>query len=331
MRVLITGITGFVGSHFAEHALDQGVEVYGSYRWRSKTENIDHLGAKIHLVEGDLRDVSSVQHVLEASQPDAIIHLAAQSFVGSSWQAPAETLITNIGAQVNLLEAIRQRPQKPRFLVVGSSEEYGAVYESELPITEDNPLRPLSPYAVSKVAQDLLGYQYFKSYRLPIVRTRAFNHEGPRRGDVFVTSNFARQIAEIEAGLREPIIHVGNLKTKRDYTDVRDIVHGYWLLLERGEPGEVYNLCSGSAWESARSSSSSLAKPGFGPSPCARTPPGFGLPMCPCSSEMVGASSGQWAGNRPDHSRRPCATCSTIGDGTARSNANWPSSFRRRA
>lgn len=249
MRVLITGITGFVGSHFAEYALEQGVEVYGSYRWRSKTENIDHLGGKIHLVECDLRDVSSVQHVLEASRPDAIIHLAAQSFVGSSWQAPAETLLTNIGAQVNLLEAIRQRPKKPRFLVVGSSEEYGAVYESELPITEDNPLRPLSPYAVSKVAQDLLGYQYFKSYGLPIVRTRAFNHEGPRRGDVFVTSNFARQIAEIEAGLREPVLHVGNLKTKRDYTDVRDIVHGYWLLLERGEPGEVYNLCSGSAWE----------------------------------------------------------------------------------
>src|SRR5262245_41689098 len=249
MRVLITGITGFVGSHFAEHALDQGVEVYGSYRWRSKTENIDHLGAKIHLVEGDLRDVSSVQHVLEASQPDAVIHLAAQSFVGSSWQAPAETLITNIGAQVNLLEAIRQRPRKPRFLVVGSSEEYGAVYESELPITEDNPLRPLSPYAVSKVAQDLLGYQYFRSYGLHIVRSRAFNHEGPRRGDVFVTSNFARQIAEIEAGLREPVIRVGTLKTKRDYTDVRDIVRGYWQLLERGEPGEVYNLCSGKAWE----------------------------------------------------------------------------------
>src|SRR5215475_5534735 len=200
MRVLITGITGFVGSHFAEHALEQGVEVYGSYRWRSKTENIDHLAGRIRL------------------------------------------------AQVNLLEAVRQRSGRPRFLVVGSSEEYGAVFESELPITEDSPLRPLSPYAVSKVTQDLLGYQYFKSYRLPIVRSRAFNHEGPRRGDVFVTSNFARQIAEIEAGLREPVIHVGTLKTKRDFSDVRDIVRGYWLLLERGEPGEVYNLCSGKAW-----------------------------------------------------------------------------------
>jgi len=248
MRVLITGITGFVGSHFAEHALEQGVEVYGSYRWRSKTENIDHLAGRIRLVEGDLRDLSSVQHLLEASRPDAIIHLAAQSFVGSSWQAPAETLLTNTLAQVNLLEAVRQRSGRPRFLVVGSSEEYGAVFESELPITEDSPLRPLSPYAVSKVTQDLLGYQYFKSYRLPIVRSRAFNHEGPRRGDVFVTSNFARQIAEIEAGLREPVIHVGTLKTKRDFSDVRDIVRGYWLLLERGEPGEVYNLCSGKAW-----------------------------------------------------------------------------------
>jgi GDP-4-dehydro-6-deoxy-D-mannose reductase len=249
MRILITGITGFVGSHLAEYALAQGVEVCGSYRWRSKTENIEHLRDRLQLVECDLRDLSSVQHLLEVAQPDAIAHLAAQSFVGSSWQAPAETLLTNIGAQVNLLEAVRQRARKPRFLVVGSSEEYGAVEESELPITEDNPLRPLSPYAVSKVGQDLLGYQYFKSYGLPIVRSRAFNHEGPRRGDVFVTSNFARQIAEIEVGLREPVIHVGNLTTRRDYTDVRDIVQGYWLLLERGEPGVVYNLCSGKAWE----------------------------------------------------------------------------------
>ena len=122
------------------------------------------------------------------------------------------------------------------------------VYEDELPIRETNPLRPLSPYAVSKVAQDLMGYQYFKSYGLSIVRTRAFNHTGPRRGDVFVESNVAKQVAEIEAGLCEPIVHVGDLKPRRDFSDVRDIVRGYWLLLERGEPGEVYNLCSGRAW-----------------------------------------------------------------------------------
>jgi GDP-4-dehydro-6-deoxy-D-mannose reductase len=249
MRVLITGITGFVGSHFAEWALTQGAEVFGSLRWRSKTENIDHLLDRVHLIESDLRDLSSVQHLLEASQPDYIIHLAAQSFVAASWQTPAETLTTNSICQVNLLEAIRTTHRRPpRFLVIGSSEEYGLVHEDELPIRETNPLRPLSPYAVSKVTQDLMGYQYFKSYGLPIVRTRAFNHEGPRRGDVFVTSNFARQIAEIEAGRRDRVVLVGNLKARRDYTDVRDIVRGYWLLLEQGEPGEVYNLCSGGAW-----------------------------------------------------------------------------------
>jgi GDP-4-dehydro-6-deoxy-D-mannose reductase len=249
MRILITGITGFVGSHFAEFALAQGLDVYGSCRWRSKTENIDHLRHRIHLIESDLRDLSSVQNLLELSAPDFIVHLAAQSYVAVSWHTPAETLNTNSISQVNLLEAIRaRRNTPPRFLVIGSSEEYGLVYEDELPISETNALRPLSPYAVSKVTQDLMGYQYFKSYGLPIVRTRAFNHEGPRRGDVFVTSNFARQIAEIEAGRREPVLLVGNLRARRDYTDVRDIVRGYWRLLEDGEPGEVYNLCSGRAW-----------------------------------------------------------------------------------
>ncbi|MBI4635700.1 MAG: GDP-mannose 4,6-dehydratase [Candidatus Rokubacteria bacterium] len=248
MRLLITGITGFVGSYLAELALEQGLEVCGSCRWRSKTENIEHIRHRIRLIDCDLRDQSSVQNLLDVASPDYIAHLAAQSFVAASWQAPAETFNTNVISQVNLLEALRARRSRARFLVIGSSEEYGTVYEDELPIRETNPLRPLSPYAVSKVAQDLMGYQYFKSYGMPIVRTRAFNHEGPRRGDVFVTSNFARQIAEIEAGHREPVIEVGNLKSRRDYTDVRDVVRGYWLLLERGEPGDVYNLCSGKAW-----------------------------------------------------------------------------------
>jgi GDP-4-dehydro-6-deoxy-D-mannose reductase len=168
--------------------------------------------------------------------------------VGVSWHAPAETLQTNIISQVNLLEALRGLKMSPRFLAAGSSEEYGLVLDGELPIKESNPLRPLSPYAVSKVTQDMMAYQYFKSYGLPIIRTRAFNHEGPRRGDVFVTSNFARQVSEIEAGLREPVVYVGDLTPRRDYSDVRDIVRGYWLLLERGEPGEVYNLCSGRSW-----------------------------------------------------------------------------------
>jgi GDP-4-dehydro-6-deoxy-D-mannose reductase len=248
MRVLITGISGFVGSYMAEHALAQGALVFGSARWRSNTENIDHLRSRITLIESDLRDLFSVRTLLEIVSPTHVVHLAAQSFVGASWQAPAETLSTNILAQVNLLEGLRGLKMAPRFLVVGSSEEYGLVEPHELPIRETNPLRPLSPYAVSKVAQDMMGYQYWRSYGLPIVRTRAFNHEGARRGDVFVTSNFARQVAEIEAGLREPFVNVGDLTPRRDYSDVRDIVRGYWLLLERGEPGEVYNLCSGRSW-----------------------------------------------------------------------------------
>ena len=248
MRLLITGITGFVGSHMAEYALSQGAEVFGSARWRSRTENIEHLRAKIQLVECDLRDPASVRRLLTTASPTHLIHLAAQSFVGTSWHTPGETLSTNTVCQVNLLEGIRELKVVPRFLVIGTSEEYGLVHADEVPIKETNPLRPLSPYAVSKVAQDLMGYQYFKSYGFPIMRTRAFNHEGPRRGEVFVTSNFAKQVAEIEAGLREPTIFVGDLTPKRDYSDVRDIVRGYWLLLERGEPGEVYNLCSGRSW-----------------------------------------------------------------------------------
>jgi len=176
MRILITGITGFVGSYMAEFALAQGAEVLGSMRWRSKTDNIDHLRSKITLIESDLRDLSSVRALLETSNPTHVIHLAAQSFVGASWKTPAETLITNILSQVNLLEGLRGLKLSPRCLVVGSSEEYGLVTEDELPIRETNPLRPLSPYAVSKVGQDLMGYQYWKSYGLPIVRSRAFNH-----------------------------------------------------------------------------------------------------------------------------------------------------------
>jgi GDP-4-dehydro-6-deoxy-D-mannose reductase len=248
MRLLITGVTGFVGSHMAEYAIAQRAEVFGSMRWRSRSENIDHLRGQIHLVECDLRDSASVRRLFAAATPTHVIHLAAQSFVGSSWHMPAETISNNTLGQVNLLEVIREMEIPPRFLVIGTSEEYGLVRPDEVPITETNPLRPLSPYAVSKVAQDMMGFQYFQSYRLPIMRSRAFNHEGPRRGEVFVTSNFAKQIAEIEAGLREPVVFVGDLKPRRDYSDVRDIVRGYWTLLEHGEPGEVYNLCSGRSW-----------------------------------------------------------------------------------
>lgn len=248
LRILITGITGFVGSHLAEYALARGgVEVFGTVRWRSRMENVEGILPDINLVDCDLRDSVAVRKCLTDIKPDYIFHLAAQSYVPASWNAPEETLTTNIISELNLLEAMRDADREIRIQVAGSSEEYGLVFEDEAPIKETNPLRPLSPYAVSKVAQDMLAYQYNRSYGLFTVRTRAFNHEGPRRGHVFVTSNFARQIAWIEKGKKEPVIEVGNLSARRDFTDVRDVVKAYWLSLEKGEPGEVYNIGSGKA------------------------------------------------------------------------------------
>jgi len=244
-KVLITGIAGFAGSHLAEYCLTKDAEVFGTVRWRSNMDNIDRIKDKLHLLDCDIRDASSVSSVLEETRPDYIFHLAAQSFVPTSWSAPAETLTTNILGELNIFEAIRKLDINPRVQIACSSEEYGLVYEDEVPIKETNQLRPLSPYGVSKVAQDLLGYQYHQSYGLHIIRTRAFNHEGARRGSVFVISNFAKQIAEIEFGIRKPVIKVGNLDSLRDFTDVYDMVRAYWLALEKGEPGDVYNISSG--------------------------------------------------------------------------------------
>ena len=248
-RVLVTGVTGFAGSHLVDYMLSRGdSEIFGIQRWRSRTENIEHFQDRITLLECDLRDASSTRDALEAVRPDWIFHLAAQSFVPTSWSAPSESLTTNVLGQVNLFEAVRRLGLHCRIQIACSSEEYGMVYASEIPIREANPLRPLSPYAVSKVAQDLLGYQYWMSWKLDCVRTRGFNHEGPRRGPVFVASDFAKQIADIEKEKRPPVMNVGNLEAKRDFTDVRDIVRAYWLALEKCDAGEVYNICSGRAW-----------------------------------------------------------------------------------
>ena len=247
MRALITGITGFAGSHLAAFLLSEHpeVEVFGTYRWRSRRENIGEIEGSVKLIEADLRDYSSVHAMLEEYRPDFIFHLAAQSFVPSSWTGPNETLTTNIVGQTNLFEAILRLKIDPVVQIACSSEEYGLVLPDEVPIKESNPLRPLSPYAVSKVAQDMMGYQYHQSYGLKAIRTRGFNHTGPRRGDVFVTSNFARQLALIEAGQRDPVIRVGNLDAVRDFTDVRDMVRAYWLAVNHATPGEVYNIASG--------------------------------------------------------------------------------------
>jgi len=249
-RVLITGVTGFAGSHLVDYLLERGdCEIFGIQRWRSRTENIEHFRDRIAILECDLRDASSTRDTLEQVRPDYVFHLAAQSFVPTSWTAPTESLTTNIIGQVNLFEAVRRLELKCRIQLACSSEEYGMVRPDEIPIRETNPLRPLSPYAVSKVAQDLLGYQYWMSWKLDCVRTRGFNHEGPRRGPVFVASDFAKQIADIEKGRKPPVLSVGNLEATRDFTDVRDMVRAYWLALEKCEPGEVYNICSGRAWK----------------------------------------------------------------------------------
>ncbi len=250
MKVLITGITGFAGSHLADYILENhpDVKVFGLIRWRSRMENILHIRDRILLIEADLKDMVSLKKCLAGVQPDRIFHLAAQSFVPTSWTCPAETFAINALGQINLFEAVLSLGISPKILIAGSSEEYGLVNADEVPMKETNPLRPLSPYAVSKVAQDLLGWQYYKSYGIKVVRTRGFNHTGPRRGEVFICSNFAKQIVEIEKKKREPIIYVGNMEAKRDFTDVRDIVRAYWLCLEKGIEGEVYNIGTGKTY-----------------------------------------------------------------------------------
>lgn len=249
LRALVTGITGFAGSHLAEYLISRGdVEVCGTFRVRSNMDLLKHLTDQIHLVECELRDPHSVHLMLKEIQPDLIFHLAAQSFVPTSWNSPSETLVNNLVCQIHILEAVRKLDLNCKIHIACSSEEYGLVYPHETPVKENNPLRPLNPYAVSKIAQDYLGFQYFQSYGIPIIRTRTFNHTGPGRGEYFVTSNFAKQIAQIERGLQPPKVLVGNLQAKRDFSDVRDIVKAYWLALEHGDPGEVYNLSSGTAY-----------------------------------------------------------------------------------
>ncbi len=244
-KALITGITGFAGSHLAELLLSEGVEVYGIQRWRSKADNISHIKDKIKFEEADLLDAHSLYTVVDKIKPDYIFHLAAQSFVQSSWASPTQTLEVNIIGSAHLFEAVRKTGLPIPIQIACSSEEYGKVLPDEVPIKETNPLRPLSPYAVSKLAMDYLGYQYVESYGMKIIRTRGFNHTGPRRGEVFAESSFAKQIAEIEKGKHEPVIRVGALDSIRDYTDVRDMVRAYYLAVQKCDPGVEYNICTG--------------------------------------------------------------------------------------
>ncbi|MBC8100272.1 MAG: GDP-mannose 4,6-dehydratase, partial [Armatimonadetes bacterium] len=242
MRVLITGAGGFVGRHLTAHlvATTPDIDLHGTVFGASEAA-LD--GAVTHQI--DLRDEAAVCALIAELKPDAIYHLAGQAFVPRSFEAPWETLEVNIRAQLNLFLGCLACKLAPRILITASAEIYGAA--QHMPITEDAPLLPSSPYSVSKVAQDLLGYQYHLSHGLPVLRARAFNHFGPGQDARFVAPAFAMQIARIEAGLQPPVLQVGDLTAQRDFTDVRDIVRAYQLLLTHGDPGVAYNIASGQA------------------------------------------------------------------------------------
>jgi GDP-4-dehydro-6-deoxy-D-mannose reductase len=244
VRALITGISGFAGSFLAEYLIAHtSFEIWGV--GLGNLENLAALGNRIVYLSDDLADPSVAARIVPQAAPDLIFHLAAQAFVPVSWQDPWATIENNIRAQVNLLHAVTRQKTSPRILVTGSNEEYGRVEPRDLPIDEETSLRPDSPYGVSKIAQDFLGLQYYLSDNLHTVRVRPFNHIGPRQNDRFVAASFAKQIAEIEVGAREPVMYVGNLEAQRDFTDVRDMVRAYVLALEHGAPGDVYNIGSG--------------------------------------------------------------------------------------
>ncbi|MBI5652566.1 MAG: GDP-mannose 4,6-dehydratase [Chloroflexi bacterium] len=243
MRALITGLNGFAGSHLADFLLTQSnVEIFGA--GIGDTANLAHLAGRVTFSEGNLTDPGFTGDLLARTQPDRIYHLAGQAFPPISWQDPWTTLEINLRSQVNLLSAAARMNLSARILVIGSMDEYGRVEPGDLPITETTPLRPDSPYGVSKIAQDFLGLQYFLSHNLQVIRARPSNHIGPRQNEQFVTSNFAKQIAEIEIGKRDPVLRVGNLTAQRDFTDVRDMMRAYFLAIERGAPGDVYNIGS---------------------------------------------------------------------------------------
>ncbi len=244
MRTLITGITGFVGSHLAEYILDlnEGHEVFGICRWRSPREHLARIYNKVTLLDADLVDLGALIRHFKDVKPDVIFHLAAQSYVLTSFNAPVHTLLSNVIGTTNLLEAVRIAEIDPIIHICSSSEVYGQVRPEDVPIRETCQFRPASPYAVSKVSEDMVALQYWLSYGVKTIRTRMFTHTGPRRGDVFAMSFFAKQVAAAELGLREPVINVGNLESVRTFCDVRDAVRAYWTLVSRCAPGEVYNI-----------------------------------------------------------------------------------------
>lgn len=246
-RILVTGATGFVGSHMVDFILEKkpNAVIYATKRWHlSRMDHVQHVADKIHWVDCNLTDPIGVRDMMESVAPDKIFHFAAESFVSPSWGHPSLYMTQNYNATVNILDSLHYFKSKAPMHIPGSGEEYGEIHLDELPIREDTVMRPVNPYAVSKVAQDYIAYVYFKSYGVNVIRTRAFNHEGPRRDKVFGIPWYAYQVARIEAGLQDPTLKVGHINDKRNFTHVRDMVEAYWLAVEKCNSGELYLIGS---------------------------------------------------------------------------------------
>lgn len=252
-RILITGYSGFVGSYLVLECRRYypDAEIYGLCQPTDEQHPHPHdeptLSQSVVRLEADITHSEQVHMAVAAARPTLVFHLAGQASVSTSWADPVATLSVNAVGAVHLLEALRAEQMAPRVVLVGSGEQYGLVQPEENPIRETCPFRPANPYAVSKAAQDLYGLQYFVAYRMPILRVRPFNHFGPRQATTFVVASFARQIALIEAAQAEPVLSVGNLRARRDFLPVQDVVRAYIAVAERGQPGEAYNVGSGNA------------------------------------------------------------------------------------
>ncbi|GAA4296414.1 GDP-mannose 4,6-dehydratase [Anaerocolumna aminovalerica] len=244
MKALIIGGAGFVGSYLIDHLLND-------CGWSVAVTKLEHETIEeredISIFNLDILDKNAINKLLEYVRPDYIFHLAAQSSVSLSWKNPSLTIDVNIKGSVNVLDAIRELDYKPRVLLIGSGEEYGHILPDETPIAETNPTRPGNIYAATKACQNMIGKIYADAYQMDVIMVRAFNHIGPKQAPMFVVADFCKQVAEIEKGLRDPVIKVGNLSAKRDFTDVRDVVRAYSLLIQKGEKGETYNVGSGKA------------------------------------------------------------------------------------
>ena len=249
-KIFITGISGFVGNYLARKLLEQqGIQISGTYFSESSKKALEDVADRVKLFPLDLMDKAATEKLVREINPDEIYHLAAMAASSKSFDNPKEVIENNIISQLNLLESVRGAKINPKIMIISSAEVYGKVDPSNLPIDEDTPMFPTNPYAVSKITQDYMALQYFISYKLNILRVRPFNHIGPGQSDQFATAAFAKKIAEIEKGKRDPVLNVGSLESKKDFTDVQDMVWAYILLMEKGQLGDVYNIGSGKSYK----------------------------------------------------------------------------------